>query len=57
MKIIFLCKIGHPDINPGVSYLSTCVKIANESDWIKMIKILAYLKGSMNYILSIEADD
>ena len=57
MKTMFLAKRGRPDVIPAVSYLSTRVNFANENDWNKLMKMLGFLKGTKNDILTLEADD
>jgi hypothetical protein len=57
MKSMFLCKRGRPDIEPAISYLSTRTRKANESDWLKLLRKMGFLKGTRNDILTLEADD
>ena len=54
---MFLAKRGRPDIMTGVRVLSTRVLSPSENDWSKLIKILGYLKTTINKILILEADD
>ena len=56
MKQMFICKRGRPDISPGVSYLAMHIKYTNESNWTKLLKMLGFLKGSIEDILTLEAD-
>ena len=57
MKSMFLCKRGRPDIEPAISYLSTRTRKANESDWLKLLRKMGFLKGTRNNILTLEVDD
>jgi hypothetical protein len=57
MKAMFLCKRARPDVNPVVGFLSSRVKEPNEGDWRKLMKTLGFLKGTMNDVLQLEADD
>lgn len=57
MKAMFLSQRARPDIQPGVAYLSTRVKNPTESDWIKLLKVLSFLKATKEDILRLEADD
>jgi hypothetical protein len=57
MKTMFLCKRGRPDVNPGVSFLSTRVKVPNQGDWKKLLKVLGFLFATIDDILTLEADD
>ena len=57
MKSMFLCKRARPNVNPGIGFLSSRVKRPNEGDWGKLLKVLGFLKGTINDILTLEADD
>ena len=57
MKAMFLAKRGRPDINTGISFLSSRVKDPNEGDWMKLTRISGFLKGTMTDILTLSADD
>jgi hypothetical protein len=47
MKAISLCKRGQPDIDQGITFLSSRVKDANEGDWNKLLRVLSFLlKGN-----------
>ena len=57
MKAMFLCKRGRPDVNPGIGFLSSRVKKPLEQDWNKLLKVLGFLKGTREDVLTLEADD
>ena len=57
MKLMFLCKRARPDIEPGVSFLSTRTTKPDESDWLKLLKVLEFLKETIDDVLTLEADD
>jgi hypothetical protein len=57
MKAMFLCKRARPDINPAIGFLSSRVKEPNEGDWNKLLKTMGFLKGTVNDVLQLEADD
>jgi hypothetical protein len=57
MKAIFLCKRARPDISPGIGFFAGRVKEPNEGDWKKLLKVLGFLKGTQNDVLTLEADD
>ena len=57
MKAMFLCKRARPDIEPGVSYLSTRTTKPDESDWVKLLRMMGFLKGTINDVLTLEADN
>ena len=53
---MFLCKIARPDIEPGISFLSTRVRDPDESDWNKLLRVLGFLKYSREDMLSLKAE-
>eukprot|EP00957_Ditylum_brightwellii_P073337 5573548-Ditylum_brightwellii.AAC.1 len=53
--MMFVAKRGRPDVNPGVSFLTTRVKGPNEGDWTKLLKLMGFLKGTIQDILRLEA--
>ena len=57
MKAMFLCKRARPDVEPAVSFLSTRTRKPDESDWLKLLRMLGFLKLTVNDILTLEADD
>ena len=57
MKVMFLCKRARPDIEPAVSYLSTRTSKPNESDWLKLLRMMSFLKGTRDDVLTLEVSD
>jgi hypothetical protein len=57
MKAMFLCKRARPDVDPAIGFLSSRVNVATEDDWNKLLRVLGFLKGTVNDILTLEADD
>ena len=57
MKAMFLCKRARPDIKPGVCFLATRTHEPNDGDWNKLLKMMGFLKGTVNDVLTLEADD
>jgi hypothetical protein len=57
MKSMFLRKRARPDIDQGIAFLSSRVKEANEGDWTNLLRVLGFLKGTINDVLKLEADD
>jgi hypothetical protein len=57
MKCMFLTKRARPDIEPAITFLSSRVKEPNEDDWNKLIRVLGYLKATIEDVLTLEADD
>jgi hypothetical protein len=57
MKAMFLCKRARTNINPVIGFLSSRVTGPNEGDWKKLLKVLEFLNGTMQDILTLEADN
>ena len=57
MKGMFLCKRGRPDIQPAIEFLSTRCQDPNENDWNKLIRLMSYLKDTIDDVLILEADN
>jgi hypothetical protein len=57
MKGMFLCKRARPDIDPAISFLSSRVNDANEGDWKKLLRVMSFMKGTIDDVLTLEADD
>jgi hypothetical protein len=57
MKGMFLCKRARQDLLPGIVFLTTRVKNPNHQDWMKLIKIMNYLKATKNDIVRMSADN
>jgi hypothetical protein len=53
---LFLCKRGRPDISPVISYLTTRVRNANQDDWMKLTKMMKFLKQTRKDKLTLKAD-
>ena len=56
-KGLFVCKRARPDIQPTIAVLCTRVKAPNESDWDKLIRLLKFLNGTRDDVLTLSADD
>ena len=56
-KGLFLSKRARPDILTTIAFLSTRVKEPDEDDWKKMIRLLNYLNGTKNLIMSFSVDN
>ena len=55
-KLLFLSKRARPDVQPAVAYLTTRVKSPDEDDYKKLSRVMKYLRGSIDKILTLEAD-
>jgi len=52
-----LCKQGRPDIQLAIVFLSTRCQDPNENDWNKLIRLISYLKDTIDDVLILEADN
>ena len=57
MKAMLLCKGERLDVELAVIFLSTRTRKNEESDWLKMLHMMRFLKGTRNYILTLEVND
>jgi hypothetical protein len=57
MKAMFLCKRARPDIDQAIAFLSSRVRDANEGDWNKLLRVMGFLKATIEDVLTLEADD
>jgi hypothetical protein len=55
-KCLFLTKRARPDMSAAVAFLATRVKGSNEDDWKKRVRMIRYLRGSVNLPLILRAD-
>ena len=56
-KALFACKRARPDIHVAVTLLCTRVRDPNEDDWKKLIRLLEYINGTRDDVLTLSADD
>ena len=54
---MYVCKRGHPDIEPALSYLCTRVSKPTIEDEKKLHRVLDYLKDTLEDVRIISADD
>ena len=55
-KMLFLCKRARPDILTRVDFLITRVREPDEDDDNKLSRILKYLSGTRDHVLTLESD-
>ena len=56
-KSLFLCKRGRPDIQTAMSFLCTRVQTPNEDDWIKLARMIKYLRYTKHLVLRLMANN
>ena len=56
-KLLYLGKHGRPDILLPVSYLTSRTTLATRSDWEKLRRVLSYLKGTKQLLLTLSIDN
>jgi Reverse transcriptase (RNA-dependent DNA polymerase)/Zinc knuckle len=55
-KLLYLSKRSRPDIQLAVAFLTTRVSCSTEEDWLKLHRVLLYLKGTLDLHLILGAD-
>lgn len=55
-KGLFASKRGRPDIQPAISFMTTRVKAPNEGDWIKLKRLMQFLKTTQDDVLTLQAN-
>jgi hypothetical protein len=55
-KCLFLTKRARPDISTAVAFLTTRVKGPDQDDWKKLVRMIRYLRGSVELPLILRAD-
>ena len=55
--LLFISRRSRLDIQTAVAYLCTRVAKPNEDDWKKLKRVLQYLRGSIDLVLTLGADD
>ena len=56
-KLLFLWKRAQPDIQVPIAFLTTRVKHPDEDDWKKLVRVLKYLKDTVDIVLTLSADN
>ena len=56
-KVLFACKRARPDTHTAVTLLCTRVKGPNQNDWKKLNRLLQYLNGTRDDVLTLGIDD
>ena len=56
-KGLFVSKRARPDMQPTNAFLCTRVQDPNEGDWEKLVRMMKYLNGTRNDVLTLAADD
>ena len=56
-QLLFLSRRARPDIQTAVSFLTRRVKAPDVDDYKKLRRVMQYLRGSINLVLTLEADD
>ncbi|MBS0645922.1 MAG: hypothetical protein JSR97_04975 [Verrucomicrobia bacterium] len=56
-KLLYMAKRGRPDILTAVAFLTTRVLNSKEQDWVKLERIVQYLKGTKDLKLNLTAEN
>ena len=54
---IFLTKLGREGVQPAIYFLDFILKETTNQYWMKLLRFLSYLKCTIDYVLTFEADD
>jgi hypothetical protein len=55
-KALFISKRTRSDIQPAITYLTIRVKHPNEDDWNKFVRVMHYLKSTIDDLLTLQSD-
>jgi hypothetical protein len=53
---LFACKRARPDITPAIAYLTTRVRNPNQDDWMKLMRMMKFLKQTRKDCLTLKSD-
>ena len=53
---LFLTKRGRTDIHTGIAFQCSQVQDPNEEDWEKLIRLMNYLNGTKDLVLTLSAE-
>jgi hypothetical protein len=56
-KLLFLCKRARPDLQTAIAFLCTRVKAPDADDYKKLHRVMKYLRGTRDMVLTLEADN
>ena len=56
-KCLFMCKRSRPDIQPKVAVLAMRVQEPTSDDWKKLLRLMKYINGTKNYLLTLSSKD
>jgi hypothetical protein len=56
-KLLFLCKQGPPDIQTAIAFLCTRVQHPTRHDYIKLARVIKYLRDTQQLVLCLSADN
>ena len=56
-KGLFACKRARPDIQTAIAFLTTRVVEPDQDDWKKLERLLQYLYGTKDMVLTLKADN
>ena len=55
-KLLFVCKRGRPDIQVPIAFLSTRVTSPDNDDWKKLTRVMKYVNGTLDLVLTLSID-
>ena len=57
MKGMFVRKQARQDIQMGIAFLAIQVRVPTKQDWLKLIRLMAFLKATKDDVLTLEIND
>jgi hypothetical protein len=57
VKLLFLCKRGHPDIQTAIAFLCTRVQQPTKHDYNKLSRTIKYLRNTVSLVLRLSAEN
>jgi hypothetical protein len=56
MQLLYLSQRGRPDIRTAISFLCTRIQCPTIEDYKKLIRVLKYLQGTVDLVMTLSAD-
>ena len=56
-KGLFACKRARPDIHLPITAMSTRVRCSTTDDWKKLVRVMKFLNGTQDDVLTLRVDD
>ena len=57
MSLMYIARLTRPDILLPVTYLASRSHYATQQDWLKLVRVLRYMKGTVNLGITVQCTD